>query len=79
MEAYQQSKVNAESEVDAVALEMICLDYMAGPRTTYAKDKKGKAPSLKSLMKKDSIEDVLGMVEEVFPTVEISAEITEDD
>ena len=73
LEAVETAKGAAETEFDAVALEMICLDYLAGSTGTGKKTKKGKTPSLKDVIKSHSIEDVLNMVEKVFPDVEISA------
>ncbi|MGW8177572.1 MAG: hypothetical protein ACWGQW_02085 [bacterium] len=64
-EAIAKAKVAAETEYDAVALEAICMDYLSGG--------KKRTPSLKTLMKKQSWEEVIEVFGDVFPDVYVSA------
>lgn len=70
-EAIDKGKAQMNTDHDAVALEHICLDYLAG-------DGKVKtAGSLTALMKNKTAEEVLTAFGEVFPTVNIEATLAE--
>lgn len=70
-EAIDKCKSLMNTEFDAVAIEHICLDYLAG-------DGKAKAlPTLSALMKGKSAEEVLEAFGQVFPEVELSATVPE--
>lgn len=60
------------TDSDTVALEHMALDYLAGSGALK------KAPTLKDLMTGKSAEEVLGVFEEVFPTVELTATMAEE-
>lgn len=64
-EALDKCKHETGTEVDTVALENICLDYLGGTSKLKV--------SLEELMKGKSAEEVLNVFSEVFPDVEISA------
>ena len=72
LQAIEQALEEANTEFKGVALEAICLNYLAGGST-----KKTPAPSLMSLMEKTSLESVFETFEAVFPDVDI--EVTMDD
>jgi hypothetical protein len=69
-EAIAKAKVAANTDSDSVALEMACLDYLAG--TT-----KKKEPTLEELMNKAGWEAVLQAFEKLFPSVNVSVEAPE--
>lgn len=72
-QAVEHAMEEAETEFKGVALEAICMNYLAGGST-----KKTPTPSLTSLMEgKDALE-VLEAFEVVFPDVNITVEIDED-
>jgi len=72
LQAVDTAKEAADTQYDAVALEMICLDYMGGEHTPA--EKTTPIPvSLEELFKGKTIEEVLGAVEASFPEVEITA------
>lgn len=66
-EALDKAKHETGTEVDTVALEAICIDYLGGSSKLKA------VPSLKSLMEGKSVEEVLEAVAEAFPQVELTA------
>lgn len=68
-EALDKCKHETNTEHDTVALEHICLDFLGGESVLK------KVPSLKELMEKSSLEEVLEIFGEVFPTVLLSAEV----
>lgn len=71
-QAVEQAMEEAETEFKGVALEAICMNYLAGGST-----KKTPPPSLTALMEgKDALE-VLEAFEVVFPDVNITVEIDE--
>lgn len=71
-QAVEQAMEEASTEFKGVALEAICMNYLAGGST-----KKAPAPSLQSLMEKMDALDVLEAFEVVFPNINITAEIEE--
>lgn len=70
-EAIAKAKHETGTDVDTVALEHICLDFLGG------QSKLAKVPTLEELMKGKSAEEVLLAFGEVFPDVEISATLPE--
>ena len=73
--ALDKAKEEAGTEYDTVALEGICIQYMEG---TLGKKTKGKAPSMKDLMAKAGVEEVLEVFEECFPNVDLTVEMPEE-
>lgn len=72
-QAVESAMEEAETEFKGVALEAICMNYLAGGST-----KKTPVPSLTALMEgKDALE-VLEAFEVVFPNVNITVELDED-
>lgn len=69
-QAIEQALGEAQTEFKGVALEAICMNYLAGGST-----KKVAVPSLASIMEKSSIESVFEAFEVVFPDVNITAEM----
>ena len=69
IEAIDQAKEDADTEFKGVALEAICLNFLAGGST-----KKAKTPSLKAVMEKSSVEAVFEAFEAVFPDINITVE-----
>ncbi len=69
-QAIEQAQEEADTEFKGVALEAICLNYLAGGST-----KKIPTPSLVSLMEKYSIETVFEAFEVVYPTVNVTVEM----
>lgn len=66
-EALDKCKHETGTEVDSVALEHICIDFLGGESKLKA------IPSLAEMMKGKSAEEVLTVFGEVFPDVEIQA------
>lgn len=66
-EALAKAKHETGTQVDTVALEHICLDFLGG------QSKLAKVPTLEELMKGKSAEEVLMAFGEIFPEVELSA------
>jgi len=66
--ALAKAKHESGTDVDTVALEHICLDFLGGTKV---------GQSLAELMKGKTAEEVLGVFGEVFPDVEIEATIPE--
>lgn len=65
--ALDKCKHETGTDVDTVALEHICLDYLGGDSVIK------KLPTLKELMQGKSVEEVLEVFGEVFPEVELEA------
>lgn len=65
-EALDKCKHESGTEHDNVALEMIALDYLGKESPIKS------APSLKSLMEKTSMDEVLKTLSEVFPEIELN-------
>lgn len=63
--AVDKAKGEADTQYDAVALEAICLGYMAGSAAV-------KPPSLKSMIQKSSPEEVLEVFELVYPEYNVT-------
>lgn len=70
LQAIEQALGEANTEFTGVALEAICLNYLAGGST-----KKIVTPSLSSIMEKTSIEQVFEAMEAVFPDINITVEM----
>lgn len=70
-EALVKCKHETGTDVDSVALEHICLDFLGGDH------KLAKVPSLVEFMKSKSVEEVLEAFGQVFPDVEIEATLPE--
>lgn len=70
-EALDKCKHETGTEVDTVALENICLNFLGG------ESKLAKIPTLAELMTGKSAEEVLGVFGEVFPMVGIEATLPE--
>lgn len=70
-EAVDKAKHELGTDVDTVALEHICLDFLGG------QSKLANAPTLEEMMKGKSAEEVLQAFGEVFPDVELTAELPE--
>lgn len=70
-EALAKAKHETGTDVDTVALEHICLDFLGG------QSKLAKMPTLEEMMKGKSAEEVLSAFGEVFPDVEITATLPE--
>lgn len=80
-QALEKAKKEAGTEFPAVALEAVCMDYLAGP--SKAKDavsdkeeKKAKPTTddLKNLMENFTWQDVLGVFEKIWPDVDLTVE-----
>ena len=69
-EAVEKAQEEADTEFKGVALEAICINYLAGGST-----KKVKAPSLQSIMEKNSPEAVLEAFEAIWPEINLTAEM----
>ncbi|MEK0325570.1 MAG: hypothetical protein QQN63_07680 [Nitrosopumilus sp.] len=69
-QAVDQALEESNTEFKAVALEAICLNYLAGGST-----KASKPLSLTGTMEKYSAETVLDAFEVVFPDVNLTAEL----
>lgn len=73
--ALDQAKADQDTDVDAVALEAICLSYISG-EAEQAKPAKGKKPpTLKAMMKAAGWEEVLNVFEELWPDITLSVEV----
>lgn len=70
-EGLTKAKETMKTDVDAVALEHVMLDFLAGDK------KLKKQPTLEALMKAKSAEEVLETFGKVFPDVAITATVTE--
>lgn len=70
-EALDKAKHETGTEFDAVALEQMALDFLGGTSKLKA------VPTLKELMAGKSAEEVLQVFGEVFPDVELTAELPE--
>lgn len=68
-EALDKNKHESGTDVDTVALENICLDYLS------SESKLKKAPSLREAMQGKSLEEVLEALDKVFPNVNITVEL----
>ena len=68
-EALDKAKHETGTEFDAVALEQMALDFLGGTSKLKA------MPTLKELMAGKSAEEVLQVFGEVFPDVELTAEL----
>jgi len=69
-EAVEKARAEAKTDFDGVALEAICMAYMSGGVSTG-----GQPASLKDTLTKYSPEDILTVMEEVFPQFEITAKL----
>jgi hypothetical protein len=69
-QAIAQALEEANTEFKGVALEALCMNYLAGGTT-----KKVPTPSLISIMEASTLEDVFDAFEVVFPEVDITAEV----
>jgi hypothetical protein len=67
-QAVEKAKKEANTEYDAVALEAVCINYLAGGKVT-------KPKSLKSLLEKYKPEDILHTLGEIWPDIEIDAKL----
>lgn len=70
-EALDKARHELNTDVDTVALEHICIDFLGG------QSKLAKMPTLEELMKDKSAEEVLQAFGEIFPDVELTAELPE--
>lgn len=70
-EALAKAKHETGTQVDTVALEHICLDFLGG------QSKLAKMPTLEEMMKGKSAEEVLSVFGDIFPEVEITATLPE--
>lgn len=70
-EALAKCKNEMGTDADSVALEHICLDYLAGDAPMK------KLPTLVELMKGKSMEEVLEAFSEIFPEANVTVEIPE--
>jgi hypothetical protein len=70
-EAIEQAMEDSDTEFKGVALEAICLNFLAGGSTKEAP----KPLSLQGTMEKYSVEQVLEAFEVCFPNVNLTAEI----
>ena len=68
-EALMKAKTVSSTTVDTVALELICLDYLAGT---------GTAASIAGQLQKVGLEEALAAFEAAFPSVTLTAEIGEE-
>jgi len=66
--AVEKARKEANTEYDAVALEAICINYLAGGKVT-------KPKSLKALLEKHNPEEILHTIGEIWPDIEIEAKI----
>jgi len=69
IQAVEQAQEEVETEFRGVALEAICLNYLAGGNTNEPKQM-----SLSSILSKHSAESVLDAFEVAFPNVDLVAE-----
>jgi len=69
-QALSQTMEEIDTEFNGVALEALCLNYLAGGST-----KKVPTPSLASIMEKSSVESVFEAIEAVFPELNITVEM----
>ncbi len=67
-EAIEKARVEANTEFDGVALEGICMNYLAGGVST-------KPTALTAVLEEYSPEEALTAVESVFPEFEITAKL----
>ncbi len=72
--AVDQAMKDANTEFKAVALEAVCLNFLAGGNTN-----KSKPVSLKGTMEKYKPQQVLETFEAIWPEIEVSAEMDPDD
>ena len=63
--AVEKAKVELETEFDTVAIDAICMSYMAG----------GKLSSLKTIMEKAGWEDVLETFGNIWPEIEVNVTV----
>lgn len=70
-EALAKAKHESGTEIDSVALEFICLDFLSGSK------KAGPVKSFKELMAGKTAEEVLEIFGAVFPDIELEASIPE--
>ena len=69
-EAVDKAMEEAETEFRGVAIEAVCLNYLAGGTT-----KKVKTPSLKATMEQHTVEAVFEAFEAIWPEINITAEM----
>jgi len=69
-EAVEKAMEDADTEFKGVALEAICMNFLAGGST-----KKQKAPSLQAVMEKATAEQVLEAFEAIWPEINLTAEM----
>ena len=67
-EAVAKARLEAQTEYDGVAIEAICMNYLAGGNVT-------KPQSLVKVMAMYSPEEVLTALEEAFPDLEVVAKL----
>jgi hypothetical protein len=72
--ALDKAKIEGNTEVDAVALEYICVNYVNNMGAVVAAKQKG----LQELMAETPIEYVLATLEAVFPKLNMTIEMPED-
>lgn len=72
-EAIDKAKGEADTDVNTVALEAICLNYISGGSA------KAKPASLKQVMKKHSWEEILEAFEGLFPNIDLTVEDKSDE
>lgn len=70
-EALDKAKHESGTDVDSVALENICLNFLGG------ESKLAKQPTLAELMTGKSAEEVLGVFSEIFPNVTMEVTLPE--
>lgn len=64
-EALEKAKHESGTEFDAVALEMICIDYLSGSKLK-------QVPTLKEALSGKTIEDVVEVLSECFPDLDMT-------
>jgi len=75
-DAVDKAKNDADTEHNNVALEAICMQYLSGGKPTKAsKAKAAKIPTLKEQMQASDWEEVLEIFEQLWPEVQLTAEV----
>lgn len=74
-QALTKARKEANTEFDAVALEAICLNYLAGGNVTAKKSVKAKQVSLPVLLSQHTYEEVLKAFEEVWPNIDLQVTV----
>jgi len=73
--ALSKAKQELSTEFDAVALDSICAQYLSGSVSAPKITGTAKAPTLTQLMEASSAEEVLTIFSDVYPEVNITAEV----